>query len=212
MAAGMRITYLGQSGFAIEFEDSTLLVDPPNKETGNQSGDLVYVTHKHFDHAGGLKAFMERNPEAELIANEQVLETFHQWPDRSTLAETGKTYSKGYWNFEFVESRHGLFRGIQNVGAVIHAGGQVFCHVGDTVTLAGFRNYRIDFLAVPVSGVVATKAKDVVSELKKFDTKPQYVIPMHWLFRNPQGLCKLLKKEMQEVGCLIPEKGQVVIG
>jgi hypothetical protein len=59
---------------------------------------------------------------------------------------------------------------------------------------------------------VATKAKDVVRELEHFKTAPRYVIPMHWLFRSPRKFYQLLEKELPGIGCIVPEKGQVVIG
>ncbi len=64
-----RITYLGQSGFFIETPELKLLIDPSNKRSGDLEGDLVYCTHKHFDHVGGVKTFLNRNSHAILIGN-----------------------------------------------------------------------------------------------------------------------------------------------
>ncbi len=66
------ITYLGQSGFLLEYEKSKLIIDPASKKAGNRDGDIMYCTHKHFDHIGGANVFMERNPSAILVCNEQT--------------------------------------------------------------------------------------------------------------------------------------------
>ncbi|MFX0107656.1 MAG: MBL fold metallo-hydrolase [Candidatus Hodarchaeota archaeon] len=209
---GVAITFLKQSGFYLEFESSSMLIDPMNKTAGDRSGEIVYITHGHVDHTGGLETFMERNPEAILITNEQVARRYSQWANRIVIANPGESYTKEPFHMEFVECKHGIFRGVMNMGVIVRTGGQTFGHCGDSTTLAGFYDKHVDFMAVPVSGIIATKAKDVLRELRNFKEPPQYVIPMHWLFRKPEGLCKLLSKELPGVGCIVPSENEIVIG
>ena len=60
------IRYLGQSGFEISDDVSTLLIDPSNKKSGKLKGDFVYCTHQHSDHTKGVEPFLELNQEAKL--------------------------------------------------------------------------------------------------------------------------------------------------
>jgi L-ascorbate metabolism protein UlaG (beta-lactamase superfamily) len=50
----MKVTYLGQSGFMLQSDSSSLLIDPGKKEDGDIPGDTVFVTHKHSDHTRGV--------------------------------------------------------------------------------------------------------------------------------------------------------------
>ena len=65
----LKVRFLGQSGFQLTKGRSTILIDPADRRSGDVDGDLVYCTHGHPDHTGGIPTFMERNPEATLLAN-----------------------------------------------------------------------------------------------------------------------------------------------
>ena len=73
--------------------DQSLLIDPRLKKHGDVQGQYVYVTHRHFDHTGGVKTFLGRNPEAQLICNTQVAKKFPKYQDRIILAENGNGIS-----------------------------------------------------------------------------------------------------------------------
>ncbi|TFG26797.1 MBL fold metallo-hydrolase, partial [Candidatus Thorarchaeota archaeon] len=127
------ITYLGQSGFKLEFNNSTLIIDPSNKNSGDHDGDIIYCTHKHNDHIGGVDTFLERNSSATLVCNEQTAAKFTKWGDRVKIVSEGDTYENGPWSFQFALLKHGLFKGIQNLAVVISTGDFSFAHCGDAV-------------------------------------------------------------------------------
>ncbi|MHA1934069.1 MAG: MBL fold metallo-hydrolase [Candidatus Thorarchaeota archaeon] len=208
MAFRPEIRYLGQSGFHIQSSTSSMLIDPGSKDAGNLPGDIVYCTHKHFDHTKGVKSFLDLNPEAVLIGNEQVLRAFQEFSDRSLHAAAGETLVHGPWSLEFIECKHGFFKSIVNIGIIVRIEDFSFGHGGDTLTFSGFYRNKLDVLAIPISGTVSTTPKSAVEELTRFDVLPQVIVPMHWLFRNPRKFCNSLRKRFPDVNCIVPKDGE----
>ena len=68
----LQVKFLGMSGFQLTKGGSSILIDPPNRKAGDVDGELIYCTHRHSDHTGGISSFMERNSDAILLTNEQV--------------------------------------------------------------------------------------------------------------------------------------------
>jgi len=183
-------------------------VDPKDKESGNRDGDILYCTHKHFDHTGGVDTFLGRNADAVFVANEQVAKTFSKWSERIVVVQPGNNYSNGPWSLKFVECKHGVFRNINDVGVVVETGEFSFGHPGDSKTLLGFGDFELDVLAVPISGAVSTSPKSAVSQISQFKTLPKTVVAMHWLFRNPKGFCAKVGKDLPSIQCIIPNEGE----
>jgi L-ascorbate metabolism protein UlaG (beta-lactamase superfamily) len=205
----VKVTFLGQSGFLLQAESSSLLVDPRNDKAGDFSGDLVYVTHAHADHTGGVNTFLERNPEAILACNEQVAKKFKKWNERIVLAEPRGEIKQGPWKLRFFTFRHGIFRGVQNTGVIVQVDDFSFGHLGDAVEFQEFYQERIIVLAVPIGSMFAASPKRAMEELKKFSETPQIIIPMHWLWRNPKKFCQQLN-ESYDCRCIVPRDGKII--
>jgi L-ascorbate metabolism protein UlaG (beta-lactamase superfamily) len=206
----LKVRYIGQSGFQLTKGDSTILIDPADKNAGDVKGDLVYCTHRHYDHTGGVPSFMERNPEAILLTNKQVSQKFKQFKDRTVLAQDGESYHHGSWDFQFIESKHGLIKNELNLGVIVRNGDDSFGHCGDTVTFEGFSSSRLDTIAIPIVGMLTASPSGAISELRKFEQPLPTVVVMHWVFRNPNSFCKRLSTEFPDVKCIIPEKGELL--
>ncbi len=204
------ITFLGHSCFLLQYQGSTLLIDPQNKSMGQQPGDIVYCTHRHFDHTGGVNAFLEENAEAILIGNPQVAEKFAHWEDRVTTVNHWDVMVHKPWAFEFLQTPHGLFKGTMNLGVIVRTLNFAFGHMGDAVRFNGFAQTKHDILAVPIAGGFTASPKRAVEELKHFEVPLPTVVPMHWLLRSPKGFCKRLTTEVPEARCIIPQKGQLL--
>jgi L-ascorbate metabolism protein UlaG (beta-lactamase superfamily) len=201
------IRFLGQAGFHIKLGTKGLLIDPSNKKSGEVDGNVVYCTHKHFDHTRGVGNFLERNPEAVLVGNRQVIDSLGAWIERAVEAELGRPISFDDFTLEFVECRHGFFRGIAVYGVIVRADGFSFGHCGDSVTLDGFVDKELDVLALPISGLVATSPKSAIEQLSRFEDPLPAIVPMHWLFRRPQSFCRRFQKEFPSGHCIVPEEG-----
>ena len=200
------ITFLGQSGFLLQYQDSSLLIDPQNKAAGDRKGDIVYCTHDHGDHVGGVNTFMEQNQVAFLMGSTQVAKKFRKWTHRTIVVHPGEFVQQTPWNLSFIQEPHGLFKGKINLGVIIRADDFTFGHVGDAVQFDGFATAKLDVLAVPIFGGFTASPKQAIEELKKFDTPLPTIIPMHWVLRSPSGFCKRFKTEFPDATCLVPEK------
>ena len=134
----LRIKYLGQSGFFLDMSGTRVLIDPRDKKSGDLDGDLVYCTHKHFDHTGGVRVFMERNPKCILLANKQVTDTFSEFDERVKTVQEGDSYKLGPFAFAFKRLKHGVFTGTYNLGVELRLSEFVFAHCGDAVSFDDF--------------------------------------------------------------------------
>jgi L-ascorbate metabolism protein UlaG (beta-lactamase superfamily) len=204
------IRFLGQSGFHIKFGAKSLLIDPSNKTSGDNDGDVVYCTHKHFDHTRGVGNFLVRNPEAKLVGNGQVIDALGEWQDRAVEAKIGQQFEFDDFTLEFVECKHGFFRGIEVYGIIARTDGFAFGHCGDSVTLEGFGDKELDLFALPISGLVATSPKSAIEQLGKFNAPLPVIVPMHWLFRKPKSFCNSFQKRFPDGKCIIPKEGELI--
>lgn len=205
----LTVKYLGWSGFQLSKGDSSILIDPFEKKSGDLDGKVVYCTHGHPDHVGGIPTFLDRNPDAVLVANEQVSGQFKRYSDRTMIAQDGGSYRHDDWEFQFIEARHGFLRDI-NLGVVVRNGEETFGHLGDTITYEGFYSTKVDTLAVPITGVVTTSPSLAISELKKFEKPLPTIVVMHWVFRNPKSFCRRLSSVFPDAKCIVPEKGELL--
>lgn len=207
-----RITYLGQSGFYVESTDCNLLIDPTNKKSGDVVGDVVYCTHNHSDHTGGVETFLERNENAILVGNEQVTSTFAQYVDRISTVSDGETFDFKSISLTFTKLRHGLLKGVYNLAVEVRIGEFLFAHCGDAVSFEEFPSSPVDILAIPIGGAFTAGPKKSLAMIRNLPNPLPTVIPMHWLMRNPKSFCKKLKTELPQVNCIVPVIGVKIKG
>jgi L-ascorbate metabolism protein UlaG (beta-lactamase superfamily) len=212
MAETPSIKYLGQSGFLVESASSTLLIDPSNKKSGEFDGDIVYCTHGHFDHVGGVETFLKRNPDSILVANKQVTRKYTNFGDRVVTCKDGETFERDPWTFHFSRLRHGIFGGVINLGVVVKVGGFSLAHCGDAVSFEGFPPSEVDVLAIPIGGAFAASPKTALKLIQSLSEPLPTIVPMHWLFRSPEGFCKKLSKAIPNARCVIPQNGKLLEG
>lgn len=207
-----RITYLGQSGFFIETPELKLLIDPSHKRSGDLEGDLVYCTHKHFDHVGGVKTFLNRNSHAILIGNEQVTGKFSRFAEQVKTVSDGESYEHKLCSFSFTKLEHGLMKGVYNLAVEVHIGDFTFAHCGDAVSFTGFPTSTVDILAIPIGGTFAANPKKALDMILNLPNPLPTIVPMHWLLRSPEGFCQTLLNARPDVNCIIPATGEPLKG
>jgi L-ascorbate metabolism protein UlaG (beta-lactamase superfamily) len=205
------ITFLGNSGFLLEHQDSALLIDPQNKTAGDRKGDIVYCTHNHSDHVGGVNIFMEHNPVAFLIGSTQVAKKFSKWTQRTIVVASGEMIQQGPWTLRFIQEPHGVTKGKVNLGVIVRTDNFTFGHLGDAVRFSNFAKIKLDLLAVPIFGGFTASPKRVIEELKSFNSPLPTIVPMHWVFRNPKSFCERLKREIPDVTCIVPTKNEILL-
>ena len=164
----MKITKFEHSGFALEKNGETLLIDPVEFERklpifANVVG--VVITHKHEDHL--QTEVLERlAPGVKIFA-----------PEDAGIGETvqqGAHTIVGQFELDFYGANHAeIFPGkvpCQNVGVVVD---RVFAHPGDSFDLPPF---PVTVLCTPIAAPWS-KVADTAAYLEK--AKAEAVIPIH---------------------------------
>jgi L-ascorbate metabolism protein UlaG (beta-lactamase superfamily) len=164
----LQIRWHGHSCFEIT-NDLTLITDPHDgKSIGipapNVQGDIILVSHDHFDHSSGIKLVEKEGTKIVTdvrkrnISNIEIsgVESFH---DENSGSKRGENV---------------IYKFIMN--------GIKFCHLGDlghelddsTVNKIG----SVDILFIPVGGNFTIDDKKAWNIIKKI--KPKIIIPMHY--------------------------------
>ena len=164
----LQIRWHGHSCFEIT-NDLTLITDPHDgKSIGipapNVQGDIILVSHDHFDHSSGIK----------LVEKEG-----------SKIVTDGRKRNISNIEISGVESFHDENSGSKRGENVIYKfimNGIKFCHLGDlghelddsTVNKIG----SVDILFIPVGGNFTIDDKKAWNIIRKI--KPKIIIPMHY--------------------------------
>lgn len=210
LTAAPTIRYLGHAGFQLQKGSYSLVIDPRSKDAANTPCDMVYCTHRHIDHVGGVNAILEHNPDAILIGNRQVTAKFSKWGERVVTVSAGEVFNRGPWKFEFINCQHGLFKGVIDLGLLARTSGLTFGHCGDTVTFDGFVGAQMDVFAIPICGVLAASPKRAIAELEKFSEQMPYVVVMHWLWRSPNRFARRFASQFPDSRCTVPSDGEII--
>ncbi|KXA98743.1 hypothetical protein AKJ39_00940 [candidate division MSBL1 archaeon SCGC-AAA259J03] len=190
--------WFGLSCFEIK-DSVTIVTDPHDGESlglnrPNIKGDIVTISHGHFDHVSGK----------ELVSKE----------DTEVVDGTGKFEVKGI-QFEGISNREGDERG-RNIYFVFELDGFRICHLGDLGYSLESDNIEalepVDILLLPVGGTGGHEGREAINVVKELS--PSIVIPMHYMIR---GLNVKISSEeefldlMAEEGWRIEEKKEAVI-
>lgn len=201
----IRITWLGQAGFAIETPaGKTAMVDPylshsmkgvtylhpaPAVAPDSARADVVFCTHDHIDHADvpTLSAIARTNPAALIYGPTSVIEHLRaagfdslrlRRLDRGQVAAIGADLT--------VKAVHAQHTG-DSEGLILNFGGIVIYHTGDTeVGLAGYidrmhdvKDLDPDVMLVCINTGYRNLGPEDAAKLVSW-VSPGVVIPMHY--------------------------------
>ncbi len=175
-----RIRWLGHASFKL-MGSRMVYIDPwklPEGEGGD--GDLVLVTHDHYDHCSPSDIKRALGKDGVVMAAECCRGKFPD-ADRYTLPwmlhnNVGglKVYATASYNInkQFHLSEYG------HVGYVIELDGVWIYHSGDCDAFPHMRDISCDIALLPVSGVYVMDPAEAVDACLML--RPQVAIPMHW--------------------------------
>lgn len=188
----MQITKLGHCCLLIKEKSLTIMTDPGNYSTAQDSVtgvDCVIISHEHTDHlhVESLRNVLRNNPQAKIVTNSAVAAILDREniatgsriivghgqsttigaasaANQITIAGWGTKHAPIYQNYEQVE----------NTGYII--GDRLF-YPGDALTLLDRKeNEQIEILALPVAGPWLTISDALEYALA---VKPKKCIPVH---------------------------------
>jgi L-ascorbate metabolism protein UlaG (beta-lactamase superfamily) len=209
-STGVTITFVANEGVLISSGSQKVLIDalferyknfPLAPDSVRRAGegarppfdsvDLILVTHHHGDHfhPAPVAAHLRANPEAQLVASAQVIDSL-----RGRLPPSDPVFSRviprttpvGAIRREIINGvpvqmigfeHHGL----EHLGFIVELGGRRILHVGDTQgTVADFESLRLDTARIDVallpSWMLTDRARrEIVEQL----VRPKHVVAIH---------------------------------
>lgn len=211
---GIDISWLGHDCFKIKF--SKLIYFDPFQIKDNETADIIFISHEHFDHCS--------KDDLQKISNEHTI--IVMIPDAQSkisgvkfgkliLVEPNKKYNVDGLEFETIPAYNiNKYRspGIhfhpkqdERVGFIINIKGKIIFHSGDTDFTPELKNLNnIDIALVPVSGTYVMTAEEAAEAVNAF--KPKLAIPMHYgaIVGNKKDAERF--KELSKVEVMILEK------
>ena len=193
----VKVKWLGHSGFFIESEKNSILIDP--FLTGNPkavqkaediSADFILITHGHGDHLGDSFEIAKKCGATIIAPNELALYAQQQG------LKTHPMHIGGFAKFPFGSVKltpafHGssvvdsdgniLYMGMP-CGFLVGFEGKVIYHAGDTGLFGDMRligeNRDIDLAMLPIGDNFTMGPKDAARAVDFL--KPKIVVPMHY--------------------------------
>ncbi|MCS7093953.1 MAG: MBL fold metallo-hydrolase [Candidatus Aenigmarchaeota archaeon] len=189
---GLKISWLGHACFKIESK-VTIYLDPFQiKFPKERDGDIVLITHDHFDHCSldDIKKII--HPQSVIISAKMCrgkIENLKGSVNKIVYFEPGDSLNVNNVVIKAVESYNvNKFRlpgqvfhpkELKYVGYILDINGVRVYHSGDTDVIPEMNTFgKIDIAFLPVSGVYVMTADEAVEAVKIL--KPKVCIPMHY--------------------------------
>jgi len=187
---GVKLEYLGHSGFLIVDNEKNIIIDPYNISDNVAKADILLITHSHYDHCS-IKDIQKIVKEGTIIVvppdaqskitkiekiNMQVIESGDELTFGNVKVQAVTAYNT---NKPMHTKRDGW------IGYLIKVKDVVFYHAGDTdlipemKNLTGYGKHGTQFIVLlPVSGQVVMDAEEAAEAASMLG--PDLAIPMHY--------------------------------
>ena len=185
---GLTFHWLGHDGFRIE-NQTTIYFDPYELEGSQKRGDIVFVSHDHFDHlrVEDLKSVVSeettivtvrhcRDKLRDLKAKEVVVVD----PGQEAEVRGLKVKAIPAYNVNKFRAPDEPFHPKEYGGAgyVVEIDGVTVYHAGDTDVIHEMEGLEAEVALLPVSGTYVMTPQEAAEAAKKIG--PKVVIPMHF--------------------------------
>lgn len=174
-----KIQWLGHASFRIN-GGKTIYIDPWKLPDGvGGDGDIVLVTHDHYDHCNPEDIKKALAPSGELVVAEccrEMLPKANQYvlPYMNINVMGINIYVTAAYN----TSKKFHLREYGHVGYIINLDGVSIYNTGDTDAFPHMRDLSCDIVILPVSGTYVMTPAEAVDACNMLH--PKVAIPMHW--------------------------------
>ncbi|WP_028058815.1 metal-dependent hydrolase [Candidatus Solirubrobacter pratensis] len=209
------VRFLGHAAFHISGAGADILVDP--FLTGNPkaaatadevSADVILVTHGHGDHVGDTVDIAKRTGATVVAIVELAAEIEEAGVETVVNPNYGGTVTFDWGWVKLVPAWHTAVSpsGTAHMpaGLLIHYGGHLIYHLGDTalfsdLRLIAGRGDRVELALVPIGGHFTMDRYDAVTAVELVN--PFQVIPIHYdTFPPIETDAQAFKQDVQNAG------------
>ena len=179
-----RFTWFWQSGYRWTANDLTVYIDPKNVPGDFEPGDVIFITHAHFDHYSPEDLERLRKDDTVVVAPRDVAA---ELSGQVVPVDPGDTVDvrgiKGqavpaYNIVEGREDKHPKANGW--VGYLLSVGDVTIYHAGDTDHLPELEGIDTELAFLPVGGTFTMDAGEAAALARAMT--PDIAIPMHYGF------------------------------
>jgi L-ascorbate metabolism protein UlaG (beta-lactamase superfamily) len=174
-----KIKWLGHASFKIDW-DKKIYIDPWEIQI-KELGDLILVTHSHFDHCSQEDIEKLASSNTVIIAPHDCKPSLGKIGDFKMIAPNEKTEVFGI-NIETIPAYNieKQFHPKEKnwVGYLITIEGTKIYHSGDTDFIPEMEGLEVDIALLPIGGTYTMNAKESAQAAKAMNAK--VVIPMHY--------------------------------
>jgi len=173
------IIWLGHASFKLDLSKK-IYFDPYNVKTAPRDGDLIFVSHTHFDHYSKKDIKKVAKDGAVLVVPYNVKEFSGLSVKNVKPADAFEIEGIKVEVFPAYNKNKSFHPKANNwVGYVVEIDGKRYYHAGDTDFIEEMKNLKnIDFALLPVSGTYVMTADEAAEAAKAIN--PKTAIPMHW--------------------------------
>ncbi len=185
----MKVHFIAQSGFIIEYLNQRIAIDlwaknPVNPISLHQVPKInhVFVTHDHGDHDVPFAIEIAKRDNATFHSSYEITyRAFKSGVQKMESANIGGPYKSGEIEVVLTHAEHSSDTGIP-VGFIIKIGDRTLYHMGDTAYFKGLdflsELYKIDTLFIPIGSRYTMGPVEASYAVR--DISPKWVIPMHY--------------------------------
>jgi len=215
----LKITYFGKTSFALEFNETIVLLNPGTwdgeKIVPDDFKARVVISTNQADDAVGNAATIAVNSKAWFLGNKQTGEKVSDQGVKPWLLHELKPevpYEIPDVKFiPYALSRIDQESGerMENLGLYIEIGNMKVGYLGDTTIRGPFEQLDMDVLITPIGGDGVFPVKDAVSLC--IDAKPRVGIPMRWSSdEDTKKFSKYIQQFGQGIIPVVMEPNQVL--
>ena len=220
----MKITFLGQSGFHIETEGHSVLIDP--FLTGNElavnspdefSPSHIVLTHAHPDHYGDTEDIAKRSG-ATVVSSFEVVNYLGDKDIQGHPMNVGGSFDFAFGKVTYTPAWHsnslpdGTYAGMPS-GLILEIEGKRIYHAGDTALFSDMKLVTrggVDLAMLPIGDNFTMGPADALEAVKL--TQPKAVIPVHYntfeVIQQDPDAFKASVESQTNSGCTVLSPGE----
>ena len=214
---GIRIKWLSHASFQIKVEDKIVYIDLEKGSEISDKGDLILVTHSHFDHCDISKIENASKDETLIIAPEDCLKKIKGNTKALKVGEESifdgiRIKAVDAYNYKRFRTPGNPYhpKGL-GVGYLINVQDTIIYHAGDTDFIPEMKELgRVDLALLPTGGTYTMDNAEAAEAVLAI--KPKVVIPMHRWDTNPEEFRSEVEKHSNTRVELLTKSQYVELG